>query len=156
MVVVSAVWEPGTKPGPSAGREGGCDGVRCGSGSLSDEVDEELEEDEDDELGGALLGVRSLSGSSRIRLAGRAILGPGRSDDCEDCPGSLGGGSSTCMWVAVLSSAGVGIAPRSTYRDPAIFCDDSSPESDSISYVRVSNEVAIRRCSGAARMRVPA
>ena len=94
---MSAVWEPGTKPGPSAGREGGCDGVRCGSGSLSDEVDEELEEEEDDELGGALLGVRSLSGSSRIRLAGRAILGIGRLDDCEDCPGSLGGGSSTCM-----------------------------------------------------------
>ena len=152
---MSAVWEPGTKPGPSAGREGGCDGVRCGSGSLSDEVDEELEEDEDDELGGALLGVRSLSGSSRIRLTGRAILGIGRLED-EDCPGSLGGGSSTCMCVAVLSSAGVGIAPRSTYRDPAIFCDDSRPESDSISYVRVSSEVAIRRCSGAARMRVPA
>ena len=95
-MVVSAVWEPGTKPGPSPGREGGCDGVRCGSGSLSDEVEEELEEDEDDELGGALLGVRSLSGSSRIRLAGRAILGIGRSDD-EDCPGSLGGGSSTCI-----------------------------------------------------------
>ena len=100
MVVISAVWEPGTKPGSSVGREGGCDGgcdgVRCGSGSLSDEVEEELEEDEDDELGGALLGVRSLSGSSRIRLAGRAILGIGRSDD-EDCPGSFGGGSSTCI-----------------------------------------------------------
>ena len=39
------------------------------------EVDEELEED-DDELGGALLGVRSLSGSSRIRRAGRAMFGP--------------------------------------------------------------------------------
>ena len=154
MEVDSAIWEPGTKPG-STGRDGGCDGVRCGSGSLSDDVDEELEED-DDELGGALLGVRSLSGSSRIRLAGRAILGPGRSDDCEDCPGSLGGGSSTCMWVAVLSSAGVGIAPRSTYRDPAIFCDDSRPASDSISKVRVSKEVAIRRCSGAARIKVPA
>ena len=48
------------------GRDGGCDGVRCGSGSLSDEDDEELEED-DDELGAVLLGVRSLSGSSRIR-----------------------------------------------------------------------------------------
>ena len=53
----------------------GCDGVRCGSGSLSDEDDGELEED-DDELEGALLGVRSLSGSSRIRLAGRAMFGP--------------------------------------------------------------------------------
>ena len=129
---MSAIWEPGTKPGPSAGRDGGCDGVRCGSGSLSDDVDEELEED-DDELGGALLGVRSLSGSSRMRSAGRAILGTCRSDGCEDCPGSLGGGSSTCMWVAVLSSAGVGIAPKSTYRDPAIFCDDSRPVSDNIS-----------------------
>ena len=89
MEVESTIWEPGTKPG-SAGRDGGCDGVRCGSGSLSDDVDEELEED-DDELGGALLGVRSLSGSSRIRSAGRAILGTGRSGDCEDCPGSLGG-----------------------------------------------------------------
>ena len=67
---MSAIWEPDTKPGPSAGREGGCDGVRCGSGSLSDEADEELEEEEDDELGGALLGVRSLSGSSRVRSAG--------------------------------------------------------------------------------------
>ena len=74
MEVGLAVWGPGTKPGPSAGRDGGCDGVRCGSGSLSDDVDEELEED-DDELGGAPLGVRSLPGSSRMRLAGRAILG---------------------------------------------------------------------------------
>ena len=49
MEVESTIWEPGTKPG-SAGRDGGCDGVRCGSGSLSDDVDEELEED-DDELG---------------------------------------------------------------------------------------------------------
>ena len=110
---MSAIWEPDTKPGPSAGREGGCDGVRCGSGSLSDDVGEELEED-DDELEGALLGVRSLSGSSRMRLAGRAILGTCRSGGREGCPGSFGGGSSTCMWVAVLSSAGVGMAPRST------------------------------------------
>ena len=43
MEVGLAVWGPGTKPGPSAGRDGGCDGVRCGSESLSDEVDEELE-----------------------------------------------------------------------------------------------------------------
>ena len=75
MVVWLFTWGPGTKPGPSVGRDGGCGGVRCGSGSLSDEVDEELEED-DDELGAALLGVRSLSGSSRIRLAGRAMFGP--------------------------------------------------------------------------------
>ena len=31
------------------------------------------------------------------------------------------GGSSNCMWVAVLSSAAVGGAPRSTYFDPAMF-----------------------------------
>ena len=41
------------------GRDGGCDGVRCGSGALFDEDDEELEED-DDELWVVLLGVRSL------------------------------------------------------------------------------------------------
>ena len=39
-----------------------CDGVRCGSGSLSDEEDEELGED-DEELGVVLLGGRSPSGS---------------------------------------------------------------------------------------------
>ena len=48
LEVESTIWEPGTKPGPSAGRDGGCDGgcdgVRCGSGSLSVDVDEELEE----------------------------------------------------------------------------------------------------------------
>ena len=63
MEVGLAVWGPGTKPGPSAGRDGGCDGVRCGSGSLSDEDDKELEED-DDELGVVLFGGRSPSGSS--------------------------------------------------------------------------------------------
>ena len=52
----------------------GCDGVRCGSGSLSDEEDEELDED-DDELGVVLFGGRSPSGSSRVRLAGRAMVG---------------------------------------------------------------------------------
>ena len=57
------------------GCDGGCDGVRCGSGSLSDEEDEELEED-DDELGVVLFGGRSPSGSSRVRLAGRAMFGP--------------------------------------------------------------------------------
>ena len=130
--MVSIVWDRGSKPGPSVGRDGGCDGVLCGSCSPSDDVDEELEED-DDELGGTLLGVRSLSGSSRMRSAGRASLGKDRSGGREGCPGSLGGGSSTCMWVAVLSSAGVGMAPKSTYRDPAMFWDDKRPVSDSIS-----------------------
>ena len=69
---------------------------------------------------------------------------------------SIGGGSSTCMWVAVLSSAAVGVAPRSTYLDPTIFLWFKRLASWRISYVRVSNEVAIRRCSGAALIKVPA
>ena len=53
----------------------GCDGVLCGSGSLSGEEDEELDEDVD-ELGSVLFGGRSHSGSSRVRLTGRAMFGP--------------------------------------------------------------------------------
>ena len=106
--------------------------VKVLSGSLSDEEDQELDED-DDELGVVRLGGRSPSGSSRVRVTGRAMVGGRLSVDCEDCPGVSGGGSSTCMWVAVRSSVAVGMAPRLTYREPAIFCSDRRPASDSIS-----------------------
>ena len=59
-------WEPDAKPGP---RDGGCEGVLCGSGSLSDEEDEGLGDD-DDELGVVRLGGHSPSGSSRARAGG--------------------------------------------------------------------------------------
>ena len=68
----------------------------------------------------------------------------------------MGGGSSTCIWVAVRSSAAVGGAPKSTYLDPAMLFGFSRLASDKISYVRVSRDVAIRRCSGAALIKVPA
>ena len=122
-------WEPDAKPGP---RDGGWEGVLCGSGSLSDKEDEELDED-DDELGVVRLGGRSPSGSSLVWLAGRAIVGGRGSVDCEDCPDMFGGGSSTCMWVAVRSSVAVGMAPRPTYREPAMLCGDNRPASDSMS-----------------------
>ena len=61
-----------------------------------------------------------------------------------------------CIWEARRSSAGVGMAPRSTYRDPAISFGLSKPASVRTSKVRVSSGVAIRRCSGAALIRVPA
>ena len=124
------VWEPDAKPGSSVG---GCEGVLCGSGSLSDEEDEELDEDED-EFGVVWLVGRSPSGSSRIRVGVRAVVGGWLSVGCEDCPGvSAGGGSPTCMRVAVRSSVAVGMAPRSTYREPAILFDDSRPASDNMS-----------------------
>ena len=88
-------------------------GVLCGSGSLTDDEDEESEDD-DDEDGAVLVGGRSPSSSSGVGV-GR-VTG-GRKPD--DKPGSLlgrsssvGGGSSTCIWVADLSSAAVGTAPR--------------------------------------------
>ena len=122
-------WEPDATPGP---RDGGCEGVLCGSGSFSGEEDEELDEDED-ELGVVRLGGRSPSGSSLVRVAGRAIVDGRWSVDCEGCPGVFGGGSSTCMWVANRSSVAVGMAPRSTYREPAILCGDNRPASDNMS-----------------------
>ena len=75
---------------------------------------------------------------------GRAPLGP-----------SSGGGSSTCMCWALLCSAGDGAAPKSTYREPGIlFWIILS--SVNMPYVLVSSEVAILKCSGAARIKVPA
>ena len=124
------VWEPDAKPSP---RDGGCEGVLCGSGPPYDEEDEGLDED-GDELGVVRLGGRSPSSSSRVRVVGRAIVGGRSSVGCEDCPGvSAGGGSSTCMRVAVCSSVAVGMAPRSTYREPAMLFDDSRPASDNMS-----------------------
>ena len=96
-------------------------GVLCGSGSSSDdEVDEESEEESDESSGVDLSGGRSPSGSSRTRVLVSGLWA------LEDVPGcwvelsdtSIGGGSSTCICVAVLSSAAVGAAPRSTYLDP--------------------------------------
>ena len=97
-----------------------CGGVLCGSGALSDDEDDESEDD-DDEDGAVLVGGRSPSSSSGV---GVGLVTGGREPD--DKPGSLvgrmssiGGGSSTCICVAVLSSAAVGMAPRSTDLDPA-------------------------------------
>ena len=91
----------------------------CGSGSLSDDEDVESEDDDDEDCS-VLAGGISPSGSSAMGVG----LVTGRREP-DDNPGSLlglsssiGGGSSTCMWVAVLSSATVGRAPRSTYREP--------------------------------------
>ena len=98
-------WEPDAKPSSSVGgRDGGCDGVLCGPGSLSDEEDEDLDEDGDDELWVARSGGRSPSGSSRGRVAGRAMIGGRLSVDCEDCPGVSGGVDCrlACGWQFVL------------------------------------------------------
>ena len=99
-------------------------GVLCGSGSLSDEEeDDELDESEEACSGVPCAGL-SPSGSSRGR---RGFEGPDTKPGSLSGGGlasavvSIGGGSSTCMWVAVLSSAAVGGAPRSTYLDPAMF-----------------------------------
>ena len=94
-------------------------GGLCGSGSLSDEEEDEESDDEEDEESIARRGVCSPSGSSGARLA---VLAGGRCGGRRRVPASvsMGGGSSTCIWVAVLSSTAVGIAPKSTYRDPAM------------------------------------
>ena len=134
-------------------------GVLCGSGSSSDdEVEDESEEESDESSGVDLSGGRSPSGSSRARVLGSGLWGP---EEVPGCRGvlsdtSIGGGSSTCICVAVLSSAAVGMAPRSTYLDPDKLLWLRRLASCRMSYVRVSNEVAIRRCSGAALIRVPA
>ena len=150
--------DPDVKPGPTTGVLGGCDGVLCGSGSLSEEVsDGESEEEEDDE-NVCLVGGRSPSSSSRGPI-NHCDGGP------DDKPGpllgrltssSIGGGSSICIWVAVRYPAAVGGAPKSTYRDPDRSRWLSRLDSDRMSYVRVSGDVAIRKCSGAALIRVPA
>ena len=99
-----------------------CCGVVCGSGSESDDDDEEeLDEEEEEEYCGDPRTGCSPSGSSRTRVCGSGLIvaGPlscrGRSSDS-----SIGGGSSTCIWVAVLSSAAVGMGPKSTYLDPVM------------------------------------
>ena len=106
---------------------GGC-GVFCltggvlgGSGSSSDDEDEEESEEESDDSSGVdLFGGCSPSGSSRARVLGSGLWEP---EEVPGCCGELpdtpiGGGSSTCICAAVLSSAAVGMAPRSTYLDP--------------------------------------
>ena len=97
-------------------------GVLCGSGSSSDdEVEEECEEESDESSGVDLSGGRSPSGSSRTRVLVSGLWAPEDVPGCRDVElsdTSIGGGSSTCICVAVLSSAAVGTAPRSTYLDP--------------------------------------
>ena len=97
-------------------------GVLCGSGSSSDdEVEEESEEESDESSGVDLSGGRSPSGSSRTRVLVSGLWALSEVPGCRDVElsdTSIGGGSSTCMCVAVLSSAAVGTAPRSTYLDP--------------------------------------
>ena len=158
---------PDVKPGPlwSAVVVGCCGvfclvgGVLCGSGSSSDdEVEDESEEESDESSGVDLSGGRSPSGSSRARVLESVLWRP---EEVPDCRGvlsdtSIGGGSSTCICVAVLSSAAVGMAPRSTYLDPDKSLWLRRFASCRMSYVRVSNEVAMRRCSGAALIKVPA
>ena len=96
-------------------------GVLCGSGSSSDdEVEEESEEESDESSGVDLSGGRSPSGSSRARVLGSGLWEPEEVPGCcgELSDTSIGGNSSTCICVAVLSSAAVGMAPKSTYLDP--------------------------------------
>ena len=109
--------------GPVAVGNGSVRGL-CGSGSLSDEEEDEESEDEEDDDGVVLFGGRSPSGSSGARLA--VLTGRSREPVARCCGRllpvsvSIGGGSSTCIWVAVRSSAAVGGAPKSTYLDPAM------------------------------------
>ena len=82
---------------------------------------EESEEESDESSGVDLFGGRSPSGSSRTRVLISGLWALGKVPGCRDVElsdTSIGGGSSTCMCVAVLSSAAVGTAPRSTYLDP--------------------------------------
>ena len=98
--------------------------VLCGSGSLSDEEEDDELGESDEALSGVPRAGLSTSGSSLWR---REFEGPGALPGPRSGGGlasdvvSIGGGSSTCMWVAVLSSAAVGGAPRSTYLDHAMF-----------------------------------
>ena len=124
-----SLWGPDVKPGPlwSTVVVGGCGvfclvgGVCCGSGSSSDdEVEDESEEESDESSGVDLSGGCSPSGSSRARVLGSVLWVPGVVPGCRGALSgtSIGGGSSTCICVAVLSSAAVGMSPKSTYLDP--------------------------------------
>ena len=134
-----------------------CDGVLCGSGSLSDEEDDgELDESEEACSGVPCAGL-SPSGSS-LGLWG--FEGP------DTKPGSLAGGglASAVVSIGVVHQLHVG---SSSFFSSRGWCSEihifgsghvlwfNRLASWRISYVRVSNEVAIRRCSGAALMRVP-
>ena len=101
-----------------------CCGVVCGSGSESEDDDEEESEEEEEVSSGVPRAGCSPSGSSRARVCGSGlwtldVAGP-LSGRWLSSDSSIGGGSSTCIWVAVLSSATVGIAPKSTYLDPVM------------------------------------
>ena len=120
---------PDVKPGPlwSTVVVGGCGvfclvgGVCCGSGSSSDEeVEDESEEESDESSGVDLSGGCSPSGSSRARVLESILRGPEEVPGCRSVLSdtSMGGGSSTCICVPVLSSAAVGMSPKSTYLDP--------------------------------------
>ena len=81
-------------------------GVLCGSGSSSDdEVEDESEEESDESSGVDLSGGRSPSGSSRAQVLGSVLWVAEVVPGCRGVlPGtSIGGGSSTCICVAVLS-----------------------------------------------------
>ena len=56
--------KPGSMTGSGVGVPGGCDGVICGSGSLSLDESEDESDDEEDDEGACLVGGRSPSGSS--------------------------------------------------------------------------------------------
>ena len=133
---------------------GACGGVcagACGSGSSSDDEDDDEEDDEDDDPSSPC-GMCLPYGSSPVAclgLCGRCCWGlAGRGS-------SSGGGPSVCMNLAVRCSAAVGVAPKSTYREPVVSLWLIAPESTKMSYVLVSSGVAILKCSGAVRMRVP-
>lgn len=106
-------------------------------------VSEDDDEDEDDELEDCGLlavpvgtGASSASGSSRLAvvgvvlIAGRAAAG---AEGIRTAIGMSGGGSSICMCCAPLSSAAVGMAPRSMYREPVRLLWLKSPASFTMS-----------------------
>ena len=136
------------------------EGCVAGSGSsvLDDELLDSVDEDDEAELDLRVpAGVFSASGSSRD--AGRGLTGAcgGGGFDEDDDPDGIPGpkcGSSICIHCALLSSAAVGVSPKSIYRCPGMSAV-TFPMSARMSIDLVSKGVAIRKCSGAALIRVP-
>ena len=97
--------------------------IGAAAGSPSSDDDEEVPDVEAEELrfGGAGLGLgaSSASGSSRDALLAIGGMGVGClaievAEDRASLGASGGGGSSICMCCALISSAAVGISPKST------------------------------------------
>ena len=137
-------------------------GEGCLAGAGSSELDDELldSEDEDDDVDLDLrVPAGEFSASSSSRDAGRGLTGACRggglddADGPDDIPGP-NGGSSICIHCALLSSAAVGVSPKSMYRCPGMSAV-TFPMSARMSIDLVSKRVAILKCSGAALIRVP-